>query len=185
MGDATCSHEEGQGGGESGDPSAWGDAPPCVGVGTPSPPYVRCSVQSLWCPANSRDLGKQLVGITHGFLHKFLGTARRQRSQEGWAHREDVGVRSPRLGAGDRVRLSLSPGTQWERPSWRPLTLVLRCPQLCSTSPGTSLSAPGQVPPELLDLAVLHAQHAAQQLHHVVLKLVIVQPGEDTRKERK
>ena len=51
--------------------------------------------------------------------------------------------------------------------------------------PRNSLSALSQVLPELLDLAVLHAQHAAQQLHHIVLKLVIVQPGEDTRKEQK
>lgn len=43
----------------------------------------------------------------------------------------------------------------------------------------------GQVLPELLDLTVLHAQHAAQQLHHIVLKLVIVQPGGNRRKEQK
>lgn len=49
----------------------------------------------------------------------------------------------------------------------------------------SSLSALGQVLPELLDLAVLHTQHTAQQLHHVVLKLVIVQPGEDRKKEQK
>lgn len=51
--------------------------------------------------------------------------------------------------------------------------------------PRNSLSALGQVLPELLDLAVLHTQHTAQQLHHIVLKLIIVQPGEDTRKEQK
>jgi len=86
------------------------------------------------------------------------------------------------------VGLSLSlgiSGSQWERRSWRTLTLVPEVPPDLLCIPRNSLSALGQVLPELLDLAVLYAQHAAQQLHHIVLKLVIVQPGEDARKEQK
>lgn len=123
-------------------PSVWGEASPCARVGNPSPPCVRRSVQSLVCPAKSCDLGEQLVGITHGFLHRFGETARR--SQEGWV----TWPAQPPRGHGGKVT---TPGcrrlcgavlvTRYPGGVETPLGDThpdLRCPQLRSASPDTT-----------------------------------------------
>lgn len=104
-------------------PSVCGEASPRMGVRSSSPPYIRCSVLNLGCPANSRDLGKQFFwdnpwisrqifrnseeAVVPGKLGETAcpTTVRTQR------------VRSSYLGAGDHGGLSLSLGTlgsQWE-----------------------------------------------------------------------
>lgn len=130
--------------------------------------------------------------MIHGFLHKFLGIVRGQKSQEGWTrqpaqplwgHRGKVTAwcrrscgavlvtRHPGEPAGETFPEDPHPGFE--------------VPPSPLHTPRNSPSALGQVLPELLDLAVLHAQHAAQQLHHIVLELIIVQPEVDIRKEQK
>lgn len=147
-----------------------------MGVRSLSPPGSRGPTQSLECPALCCDLGKWFVGITHGFIHFFLGTVRRQQFWEDWARQPWGKVTVPGCrGSCGAVLVIRHPGESAGEAFLETPTLVL---QLHVVFPGNPIL------PEPLDLAVLHTQHTAQQLHHIILKLVIVQPAEDTRKEQ-